>query len=159
MILSFFVPCLPPTVTAQQKGAFAMPGGGVRFFKKKKVQQAENAIWALMKPHVPSDPLAGPLLLSVTFSYPWRKSETKRVIAGYAAYPIATRPDVDNIAKSLLDVMGTLRFWNDDGQIADLTLRKEYSDKPGITIHLTHATGTPRAITTNTPNNTHEDKP
>jgi len=139
MSITFFIPCNPPTATAQQKGAFAMRDGGVRFFKKAKVKQAENSLYALLLPHRPESPMKGPLTLVVGFHFPWRKSESKRRMKEFAAYPIETRPDVDNIYKALGDVMTTLGFWNDDGQISSLCVHKLYSDKPGISINLTNS--------------------
>lgn len=140
--LSLFIPCVPPTATSQQKGAFAMPGGGIRFFKKKNVQRAENTWFALLQPHRPERPFEGPLTLVLSLYYPWRKSELKRVRSAYRIAPIATRPDVENIAKATIDVMTTLGFWHDDGQISSLCLHKAYSDEPGIAVNLTHSLAT-----------------
>jgi Holliday junction resolvase RusA-like endonuclease len=139
MNITFHIPCIPPTVTAQQKGAFAAKGGGVRFFKKKPVKQAENSLTALLYPFRPEKPMQGPLTLIVTLAYPWRKSEKKSRIKEFGSYPIETRPDVDNIYKMLGDVMTTLGFWSDDGQIANLHVGKVYSDSPGISINITSA--------------------
>lgn len=40
------------------------------------------------------------------------------------------KPDVDNLAKQLLDAMTRLRFWDDDRQIVELTCRKRYEEEP-----------------------------
>jgi Holliday junction resolvase RusA-like endonuclease len=138
MNLSVFIPCNPPTATAQQKGVF-VAGGRPRFFKKKRVKDAEMTWHQLLAPHTPPEPMEGPLALVVRLAYPWRKSESKRRISRYMRYPIETRPDIDNLFKLLADVMTTLRFWNDDSQIASLSISKEYSSKPGVHITLTNA--------------------
>jgi Holliday junction resolvase RusA-like endonuclease len=135
--LSVFIPCLVPTVTSQQKGAFAAKGGGVRFFKKKAVKQSENTFAALLMPHVPKEPFTGPLCFIITLTFPWRKSEKKSRIKSFSSYPIETRPDCSNLIKTIEDVMTSLRFWNDDGQISSLHIAKCYGDKPGIRINLT----------------------
>lgn len=142
--ISFFIDCIPPTVTAQQKGAFAMPGGGIRFFKKAKVKQAEQMLWALLQPYRPAEPLDGPLTLVVHFTFPWRKSETKKRLAMFALMPIDVRPDVDNVAKALCDVMTTLGFWKDDSQLSSLCLHKAYGDRAGISVNLTRSLATTR---------------
>jgi Holliday junction resolvase RusA-like endonuclease len=130
--MTFTIPCVPPTVTSQMKGACRTPGG-VRFFKKKPVAQAENTLFALLRPHVPAEPLLGPLRMTVGWRMPWRKSETKKRMAA-GSQPCDVRPDLSNLIKLLEDCMTTLRFWNDDSQICDLRLTKHWSDNPGITI-------------------------
>ncbi len=134
--ISVFIPCCIPTVTAQQKGAFAM-GGKVRFFKKKAVKQSENTFHALLYPHVPAEPMTGPLCLVLRLGFPWRKSEKKSRMANFRTYPIETRPDCSNLIKTIEDVMTTMRFWNDDSQISSLCVSKFYTARPGITINLT----------------------
>lgn len=139
--MNFFVPCIPPSTTAQMKGAFAVPGGGVRFFKKKAAVVAEKTWFALLQPHAPAEPFAGPVSLSVHLTYPWRKSEKKSVIREYSMMPIETRPDVENIFKMLGDVMTTLRFFNDDSQISVLTITKHYGDTPGFSVRMMQLCG------------------
>lgn len=139
MSLTFFIKCVPPSTTSQQKGAFAMKGGGVRFYTKAKNKVAGNLYAALLLPHVPKEPLKGPLCLIVEFILPWRKSEKKAVIKTYREYPCATRPDCSNRIKQLEDVMTSLGFWEDDGQISSLVVRKMYGDTPGIRINITPA--------------------
>lgn len=134
--ISVFIPCNIPTVTAHQKGAFAV-GGRVRFFKKKRVVESENSFHALLHPHRPEYPFDGPVCLCIGFVFPWRKSEAKRVIKNYSLYPIQTRPDLSNLIKTIEDVMTTLRFWNDDGQISTLNISKQYGDRPGIRLNIT----------------------
>jgi Holliday junction resolvase RusA-like endonuclease len=134
--ISVFIPCNIPTVTAQQKGAFAV-NGKVRFFKKKKVKESETTFHALFYPHRPPTPFTGPVCLSIGLVFPWRKSEAKRIIRGFSRYPVQTRPDLSNLIKTIEDVMTTLRFWNDDGQISTLKILKCYGDNPGITLNVT----------------------
>lgn len=138
--IRFFIPCIPPTATAQQKGVMVV-GGKPRFFKKKRQQQAENTFHALLLPHRPPQPFDCAVSLCVVFSFPWRASEKKSRIAQWSSYPISVRPDVDNLGKALIDVMTTLRFWRDDSQIARMMLEKQYSDEPGILVVLCEQTG------------------
>jgi len=134
--ISVFIPCNIPTVTAQQKGAFAV-NGKVRFFKKKKVKESEDTFFGLLHPHAPQTPFSGPVCLCIGFVFPWRKSESKRIIKGYSLYPVTTRPDLSNLVKTIEDVMTTLRFWEDDGQISSLSISKNYGDQPGIRLNVT----------------------
>lgn len=141
--ITVFIPCLPPTATSQMKGVRVV-NGRPHFFKRKTVQQAENSLWALLHPHAPAQPLDGPLCLVLRFYWPWRKSERKSRIKAFSVYPIETRPDVENVAKGLIDVMTTLRFWNDDAQLSSLSISKAWSDQPGISLCLARDTAVDR---------------
>lgn len=132
-MLRFFMPCVPPKATAQQKGAFVM-GGRVRFFKKKTVRDSENLLAAMLQQHVPPEPFAGPVSLHVAWIFPYRKSEKKAVVAAGKDIPHTVRPDLDNLEKSLLDVMTALRFWNDDSQVATKVTVKRWGPRPGIEV-------------------------
>lgn len=44
-----------------------------------------------------------------------------------------TRPDIDNLAKSVLDAINGIVF-KDDNQIADLSIKKFYSDRPRMKV-------------------------
>lgn len=132
--LSFFVACNPPRATAQQKGAFVM-AGKVRFFKKARIKQAENDLVSLLRPHVPSTPFDGPLLVTVQFRFPFKKTERKADVARGWAYS-DTRPDVDNLCKLLFDAMSLLGFWRDDSQIAVMRATKIRSAATGIGIDI-----------------------
>lgn len=145
MSLSFFIPCVPPSATAQQKGVMVI-AGKPRFFKKARIRQAENTWHSLLQPHAPPAPLQGPLSFVLELTYPWRKSEKKSVRNAYFRVPMDTRPDAGNIAKMCEDVMTTLRFWNDDSQIAALIVRKFWGDEPGIRVRVLPEIGSVRTL-------------
>lgn len=134
--ISVFIPCNIPTATSQMKGAMVQ-NGKVRFFKKKKVAESERTFHALFLPHRPAKPFEGPVCLCVSLVFPWRKAEKKRIIKGYRYYPVTTRPDLSNLIKTIEDVLTTLRFWNDDGQISTLRVSKNYGEEPGIGLNIT----------------------
>lgn len=126
-----FIPCLIPSATAQMKKV-AVIAGRPRFYKPKAVKQAADTLWALFQPYAPEEPLKGPLCLTLTLTFPWRKSERKGRVAQFRAYPIDTRPDLDNLFKQIADTMTSLRFWHDDSQLSAISLSKRWGDKPGI---------------------------
>lgn len=130
-VLAFRVNALPPTRTAQQKGAFVQ-NGRVRFFTKPGVaREAQNTV-ALVVQSLPDgwEPLDGPLSLSLRLVYPYRKSEPKKRTKDGAELPHASRPDLDNLAKGIIDALTTAAVWRDDGQIAALHLSKLYGPRP-----------------------------
>ena len=46
------------------------------------------------------------------------------------------KPDCDNLAKAVLDVLTELKFWDDDSQVTHLTTTKQYGDKSGCQISI-----------------------
>jgi len=131
--VAFRLDCVPPTATAQQKGAFVC-GGRVRFFTKKKVRQSENFLAALLSMHVPDVPFSEPVAVTVRWTFPWRKSERKSVTRAGEPIPHVSRPDLDNLEKNLLDVLTRLRFWTDDSLIATKLTSKWWGPNPGIDV-------------------------
>ena len=133
-MISFHLDIIPPTATSQTK-RLVMVAGKPRFFPKKEHAKAESSLIALCKPHAPADPLDGPILLEVDFIFPWRASETKRR-REWKQLPNDKRPDCDNLVKLVGDVLTKLDFYNDDGQVADLRVRKFWGESPGIGIQI-----------------------
>jgi Holliday junction resolvase RusA-like endonuclease len=130
--IEFHLPIVPPKATSQTKRLLIIKGKPM-FFHKKEHQIAENDLTLLCSKHVPEQPIAGPVMLSVRFVFPWRKSEKKSVVAqGYA--PHTSRPDLSNMIKLIEDVLTRLGFWNDDSQIARLDISKHWGNMPGITV-------------------------
>ena len=116
---------VPPRATAQQKGVF-IAGGKPRFFKKAKQAREENntvsqLVAAKPKGFIPFD---GPIKVWLFLTWPYRKSEKKSVIAAGQAIPMDVRPDADNLAKMMLDAIGSAGYWRDDAQVTTLVIRK-----------------------------------
>ncbi len=136
---SFFLDCVPPTITSQQKGAFIVPPkagekgkGSIRFFTKPEVAKAERQLEALLRQHAPETPREGPIRLTVVFAWPWRASEPAKHRHGVRWKD--TAPDTDNLVKMVKDCMSRTGFWTNDGQVASENVDKGWSDKPGISI-------------------------
>ena len=127
--------CIPPTATAQQKGAFVC-GGRIRFYTKRKVRQSENFLAALLSMHVPDVPFSGPVSLKVRWTFPYRKSERRSVVNAGIPVPHNVRPDLDNLEKNLLDVLTRLNFWTDDSLVTEKFTSKWWGPKPGIDIEI-----------------------
>ncbi len=135
--LSLWIPCTPPKATSQQKGACRV-AGGVRFFKKEHVAQAEHDLLSLIRSVLPlqwETIEQGPVMLEVSFCWPWRKSEPKR----NRTMPLRhmdVAPDCSNLIKMLEDCLTRLCVWHDDGQVARLQVQKFWGDSPGIQIRV-----------------------
>ena len=134
----FAIRCNPPKSTHQASLRIIKKKDGSQFvgkFDGSKAKQAKRTMTDLFKEHRPFIPFEGAVFLSVTWAYPWRKSEPKKNKVKGWAYCV-TRPDCDNLAKIAQDVMTELNFWNDDAQVAVLNFIKIYSDKPRIEIEI-----------------------
>lgn len=146
-MIQFFLPCEPPTATAQQKGArIVTPKGGrpfVSFYKKQTLKDAESLFKGLLTRHMLDKPLTGPLAVEVDWVFPWRASEKKSILAAFYLLPKDTKPDADNSNKLLLDCMTELGFWGDDSQIYDLRVRKFWGIEAGLKVRIIHGDGVP----------------
>lgn len=136
--LHVFVACVPPTATHSAHQQVMKRADGSHFVMSRPTGpagQAKKFLALKFRPHHPFRPFEGPLGVAIRIAFPWRKGETKtRMAAGNQ--PCGVRPDVDNLLKGLLDTLTAERFWHDDGQIADLRIRKEWADKPGIELRI-----------------------
>lgn len=100
----------PPTRTAQQKGIKVINGHPM-FFEKKAVRDAKTELMWKLKPFVPAEPMTGPLSVEITWMFELKSCK--------APHYKTTRPDLDNLEKGLLDILGTLGFFHDDAQVVD----------------------------------------
>ncbi len=138
-MINAWIDCIPPKTTAQAAARIMKRRDGTMFvgkFANGKGKAVQNDLMSLFAPHRPDKPLEGAVDVSIVWAYPWRKSETKRNRA-LGSMPCTTRPDVDNLCKTILDIMTRLAYWTDDGQVYRLTICKYWSDRPGIGLTIT----------------------
>lgn len=64
----------------------------------------------------------------------WGKRKTAQAIAG-EILPTA-KPDIDNVAKSVLDGLNGI-VYQDDKQVIELTVRKHYAATAAVQVHIT----------------------
>ena len=130
--MTFTISCIPPKGTHQS--ALRVFGGRPVRQRTSKAEKERQTLQALLMPHRPKEPLQGPLRLRVSWIYPYRKAEPKKN-RGHLL-PCDTRPDCDNLAKGLCDIMTGLGFWHDDAQVARLHFSKWWGPEPGISIEI-----------------------
>ena len=125
-MLAFTLPVVP---TAQARPRHTRHG---HTYKSAGQIAAEQTLEALLVPHIPENALDGPLELCFMACLPIPKSAGKKareaMLGGISGH--TKKPDLDNLAKQLMDAMTRLRFWNDDRQITRLVAEKRYSDSP-----------------------------
>ena len=110
---------------------------GVRVFEAPVDRDWKQIVMGQAVMHRPPAPLEGPLAVELTFRMPMPKAMPKRVrvaIAEGGTVHHAKRPDVDQCAKPVLDVLMHAGFFADDAQVAALAVRKVYASRPGVEV-------------------------
>ena len=76
--------------------------------------------------------LSGALGLALRFGLPIPKSISKK--KKKALHYVSKRPDIDNLAKAVMDAINQVGIWEDDSQIAVLEVSKTYEEEPSCKI-------------------------
>lgn len=80
-----------------------------------------------------------PIALTATFGMPIPGRLIKKNSQPWKVALPVTKPDVDNIYKSVADVLTGI-VYKDDSQITHTVIRKIYSDRPFVKITISEAT-------------------
>lgn len=95
---------------------------------KSIVRGAARAQWS-------GKAFVGPVRVLLWFYLPRPKSHfTKKGLRTSAPHFVTSKPDLDNLEKSVLDALTNISMWKDDAQVAMVTKSKQYTE------------GTPRAL-------------
>jgi Holliday junction resolvase RusA-like endonuclease len=126
-MICFFHECNPPKSTAQQRQFFSKGKTALTPAAKKAA-----ATWqAIVEQHKPDKPLTGPLEVNLGVS--WSRKGITEVV------PRTTKPDVDNLAKLILDAMTKAGYWYDDNQVCDLRIMKYDGPIGGLAVTVKEA--------------------
>lgn len=125
-----WIPGQPARVTHQSGTRYS----NRRTYKTKSLTDWEERLKAGLEEAKPKKPISGPILLQVTWGF---KAKTKKDLFTYKL----TRPDTDNMQKTLKDVMTVMGFWNDDSQVVYEVCKKMWVDEPGIVIKVEQLSG------------------
>lgn len=132
--MTFRLVCVPPTANHQRKKIVRI-GKFSRLADKPELVQAKAMLDELLLPHQPPAPVAGPVTLSLEFTWPWLKSHSNRTRAR-GRIPHTSKPDLTNVAKTIEDRLAALRFIDDDRGVVDLRLTKWWGNQPGIMVQI-----------------------
>lgn len=103
-------------------------------YQAAKVKKNAAELASIVQEHRPKIPLSGPLAAGFVFCEPFRVTETKATKArGRCWRP--TRPDYDNCAKQITDVLEASGFFANDGQLVCVTVAK-LRNKGGSRVHV-----------------------
>ena len=125
----FFMPMIPPTVTAQEHKVTVINGKPL-IYDTAEVKEAKKKLMAHLSKHKPLEPLQG---TAIRLTVKWLFPKGSRHLDG--EYRI-TKPDTDNLQKMLKDCMTKTGFWKDDALVASEITEKFWADKPGIYIRI-----------------------
>jgi Holliday junction resolvase RusA-like endonuclease len=135
MPIEFTIPIQALSLQSSGKRMVIRNGRPV-FFKNKRASDYHKLICAYVARYLPKSPFSVPMHVSVEFHLPRpARLNGKKHFDGII--PHDRRPDLDNLQKSLQDAL--YGFWNDDAQIASLSLRKFFAAKnqrPHINIQI-----------------------
>ena len=123
--MSTFIPMQLPTTTHQQKQvniALTLKYKKPHFYEPTPLKEARAKYRNALAPYAPNVPRSGALTVSLTLIFPG--DDMPR--------PHINKPDVDNAAKLILDVMTDLGYWHDDCQISCLTVQKWKHQRCGL---------------------------
>lgn len=122
-----FTIIIPPK--GQKRARACVRGGFASTYKDKSQRQEEQNLSALLYEHKPAVPMEGAVYMVIKAYLPIASSKPKRwqdaAIVG--AIRPTVKPDADNLAKQVLDVMNGV-FFADDRQIVSLVVEKHYGN-------------------------------
>ena len=130
------IPKAQPRVKAFRRGSHAgvYDPGTADYWKLQVIQAAKQGCLA--------SKIEGPIGLGLTFVMPRPKSHFKpdgSIRPKFIAYHIK-KPDVDNLAKAVMDALSNLgSIWSDDCQVCLLTVSKCYHQvgvNPGCNVRI-----------------------
>ena len=127
MVIEFFMPMLPPTITHQQHKVKTVNGKPV-FYDPPELKDARQKLTANLIPNIPEQPFTTAVRLTTEWLFPkgqHKNGEWK-----------TTKPDTDNMIKLLKDCMTVCRFWKDDALVVSEITEKFWADIPGIYVRI-----------------------
>jgi Holliday junction resolvase RusA-like endonuclease len=127
LLMEFFMPMIPPTVTHQEKQVHVVNGKPV-FYEPQELKQARQKLSGHLAKHKPEQMYKSGIRLLVKWCFPRGKHKD-------GEYRI-TKPDTDNLQKLLKDCMTATGFWKDDALVASEIVEKFWAEIPGIYIRI-----------------------
>lgn len=102
---------------------------------RELVAKEWKALWVA----VPYDPFSGPVTVEIVCHFARPISHLLKDGSTKASAPLYPRPDVDNLAKAVLDALTDAGAWGDDSQVVLLTVRKKWSQVAHTLITITES--------------------
>lgn len=125
------------TPKPKERPRAAIIGGHARIFTPKTTEAYEKEIriaWIKQNGNVPEE---YPMRARIYFGLPIPKSETKKnkvLMLARKVFP-TKKPDLDNMAKAVLDALNGVAY-KDDCQIVTMLSKKNYAEVPYVKVIL-----------------------
>lgn len=133
--IEFFVPGAP---VGKGRPRAARRGAGVVMFTPEKTAGYEALVAAAASNAMRAEagllftgPLEAVLEMRIPIPASWSKAHKAAALAG-TELP-TSKPDIDNVAKAILDACNGVVF-RDDAQVVMLAATKAFSDEPGVRV-------------------------
>jgi Holliday junction resolvase RusA-like endonuclease len=133
--VNLFLTCIPPRVSHHAK-RIGRRGKFARLADKAELTAARGDLISMLMAFAPPTPLDCPLRLQLTYFWPYLSSDRRVLIQNKIPIPQITKPDCDNIAKTLIDCLVRCGFLVNDSRIWWLEVAKYRWHTPGILILL-----------------------
>ena len=125
---------IPGIPVAKGRPKFSVRGGFARAYTPAKTKAHEETIaWHGRVAMGSRTPLEGPLCVDLLFTMPIPASIPKKRATALIGCPHTKKPDLDNLAKAILDGLNGI-IWLDDSQIVEIRARKIYGLEPSTVI-------------------------
>lgn len=132
-MIEFFLPVIPFKASHHHKKIIKI-GKFVRLGDKPELQKARQTYESLLMPLRPQEPLRGAIMLELAFCFPFLKSHSKKF--KLSTKRKTTKPDISNLTKTFEDCLVRMGFFEDDSQVAKLSVSKYFTDKVGIRVRI-----------------------
>lgn len=128
--ISFFVRGEPKGQPRPRAFAFQ---GRARIYNPASAEGWKSQVAEAARAHVPAKPIEDPLSLRLRFFFPrpknhYRSGKHAGELKPGASLWMVHKPDLDNLAKAVMDALKVLGFFGDDAQIVVLEVSKEYAE-------------------------------
>jgi Holliday junction resolvase RusA-like endonuclease len=127
-----FIPTPPPETTHNDLKAYVTYANCkpvARIRKSDRLKAEEDRLRPYIAKIRPSEPLSGPLRVVWKLVWPTDGKHTQ----GEAK---TTRPDADNVIKTLNDLLESCHVIENDAMVCDLSVQKMYGDPAGIWVRV-----------------------
>lgn len=126
---------------AQPRARATSIGGHARMYDPGTARPWRERVWAAIREQQPETPHTGPLWLCMGFRLRRPKGHwtAKGGLRPKAPTHPTGKPDLDNLAKAVMDELTQGGFWRDDSQVVWMEVSKDYvihGSQAGLTLIL-----------------------